>query len=475
MTKRQKVYYQLSIPPIPGDAGRHPPMVHIARGFDHHLPFLQQGRRPLICISDWQFETSTQRQWWKNTLPILLAELNGNTEWLQRALVLVAGDMASSNNELMGSASDDVPVLDWLHDSFPQGDVFMIYGNHDNISQDHLTRVNAGSSNLPCLLPHGEPILVPLLRPTRKHDQVGTAKGNSNDDGKNSAAKKYSTIQESCNVTNDEVHRRNRTREDKVAITPGMTKQERAAQYAKVKFEKLPKQPKVTKQTIQWRKQNPQQARLADTIKKNSNGPTAEKKKISKKTTTTQQHPTTRMLRLGGVHGIPASHDEGLKKIQRTSYFDTLSSLCGEDELDVLVTHSNPRLPGQERKVKGEDAGRIYQEFCQSSARLLVHGHMHTDPVVSVVQDGKIVVNSDCRVVMFIPDEMDNNEEEEEEVQQGQQKLSGSKTKTKKKTKPQATNVRNTTKATTTRARTTPYPNFDSDSIFVRGEDGCCG
>lgn len=97
---------------------------------------------------------------------------------------------------------------------------------------------------------------------------------------------------------------------------------------------------------------------------------------------------------IGAVHGIPASHNEGMQKIERRDYFEALERVCSAP-IDILVTHSNPLLPGQEKKVKGEDAPRIFECFKRSTAYLHVHGHMHTEPVISVLEDGKIVVNSD--------------------------------------------------------------------------------
>ena len=72
--------------------------------------------------------------------------------------------------------------------------------------------------------------------------------------------------------------------------------------------------------------------------------------------------------------------------------------------MDILMTHSNPCLPGQEDLVCGDDAKEVFQLFMKSSARLHVHGHMHTPQVVSVIEEGKIVVNADCRVVVLLRD-----------------------------------------------------------------------
>jgi uncharacterized protein (UPF0548 family) len=56
------------------------------------------------------------------------------------------------------------------------------------------------------------------------------------------------------------------------------------------------------------------------------------------------------------------------------------------------------------RPIRGEDALRVAECFQKSSTQLHVHGHMHTDPAVLVLEDtGKVVVNCDCRVVAFVP------------------------------------------------------------------------
>ena len=68
----------------------------------------------------------------------------------------------------------------------------------------------------------------------------------------------------------------------------------------------------------------------------------------------------------------------------------------------MLVTHANPKLPGQD-EVRGDDAPRLHEAFLRSSAALHVHGHMHTESVVAVVAPGKVVANSDGRVIAFAP------------------------------------------------------------------------
>lgn len=109
-------------------------------------------------------------------------------------------------------------------------------------------------------------------------------------------------------------------------------------------------------------------------------------------------------LRIGGVHGIPSAQDviagSLWKKRPRAVYFQQMHKVCSQ--ADVVVLHSNPKLPGQE-EVEGTDAPRIFSGFMQGTARLLVHGHMHTREVVTVVSDRKVVVNCDCRVVVLLP------------------------------------------------------------------------
>ena len=53
---------------------KHPPTVHVAYGFEEHLPFLRSDR-PLICISDWQYEPATQRHFWQQAFRTLCGAL----------------------------------------------------------------------------------------------------------------------------------------------------------------------------------------------------------------------------------------------------------------------------------------------------------------------------------------------------------------------------------------------------------------
>lgn len=356
-----------------------PPTVHIARGFSRRLPILRTGR-PLICISDWQFETPTQEHFWEQAYNILVSQLGGDEDLLSRAIVLVAGDMASCSNTLLGSASDAAPNLHWLHKTFNQGDIFTIYGNHCLPDSSHLKLSNS-ASGLPCLLPNGQSISVPLagtddnqyqlLSDTEIDDLVDTFQSHSKSNHKNGSV----------------------ARPKKPKIPHGLTKQQRAAYCANLKFEKAPRQ------KSQWSHQNPEQAAVVEAMKAIHNRILAAPNSAEQSSSADSE---IEKVRIGAVHGIPAARGMGLQKIERQEYFDHLYQVCSEP-IDILVTHSNPCLPGQEYKVKGEDAPQILDYFQKSSAYLLVHGHMHTEPVVSVLDDGKVVVNSDCRVVAFLP------------------------------------------------------------------------
>lgn len=81
---------------------------------------------------------------------------------------------------------------------------------------------------------------------------------------------------------------------------------------------------------------------------------------------------------------------------------------CGG--VDILVTqHAHPKQPHQsDQVVRGDqDATRLYEYFTRKScsAKLHVHGHTHSDPAVSVLEDvgNKVVVNADHRIVAFVP------------------------------------------------------------------------
>ena len=105
---------------------------------------------------------------------------------------------------------------------------------------------------------------------------------------------------------------------------------------------------------------------------------------------------------VAAAHGIPASYTQGLRKLERDDYFRAVDAALHSSTVDVLVTHANAKLPGLHDDVlRDEDAPRLYDAFLRSSASLHVHGHMHTEPAVAVVAPGKVVVNADCRVVVF--------------------------------------------------------------------------
>jgi len=295
----------------------------------------------------------------------------------------VAGDMASAGNELRGTSSDAAPQLRWLSESIhPSGDVFMIYGNHDLMDVEHLEMRNV-ISRLPALLPHGVVSSVPLF-------PCGSTCADLPIDGCVSSSTPPAT--EAC-IT--ELKKPSRPRDGKVApaLPPeqlvGLTKAERAALYANYQFEKRPALSKLEKQEKQWSDQNPAQAELLSRFR-------------ARAQPTLPVMQELQSLHIGAVHGIPASHSEGLRKLGRDEYFHAVDAVCSMP-LDILVTHSNPQLPGQEAIVRGEDAPRLFELFMRSSAALHVHGHMHTKEVVSVVAEGKVVVNSDCRVVVLVP------------------------------------------------------------------------
>jgi len=374
----------------------HPPTVHIARGFEEHLPFLKDLNRPLICISDWQFETTTQEHFWEQAVNVLNNELGG-PEALECAIVLVAGDMASCGNALRGPKSDDAPRLHWLQNSVPRGSIHMLYGNHCHMAAEHLQMTNP-SSGTPCLLPHGGSVSVPLsglsclaragreaLEATRIIPPAQTS-GNSS----SQAARKQAKTRQ----------RAPRIQQPQVTLPPGLSKQERKAYYERQNYIKLPKIRSPEQQSDQWRVQNPEQAHLGEQMQQMH-------EKFAAATVSTVQAGSNGtsepVLRIGAVHGIPASYTKGLQKIEREEYFAAIGAVCSLN-IDILVTHTNPRLPVHgEHFIQGPDAPRLYEEFIKSPARLLVHGHMHTEPVVSVLEGGNVVVNSDCRVVAFAP------------------------------------------------------------------------
>jgi len=109
-------------------------------------------------------------------------------------------------------------------------------------------------------------------------------------------------------------------------------------------------------------------------------------------------------LQIGGVHGIPGKSD-GWKKRDRREYYTGLRRVC--TSADIVITHHNPALPFQTHLLdEGEpksDARDIFRIFNEGAARLLVNGHSQTSEVVTVLPNGKVVVNSDHRVVVLMP------------------------------------------------------------------------
>jgi len=256
----------------------------------------------------------------------------------------------------------------------------MIYGNHDLMDYHHLQMRNA-ASGLPALLPHGAISVVPSCSLELVVAELSVEPCAQLLAQSDTAA--YIVVP-SCLASGTTVP----------MVPPdqlvGLTKSERAALYARCKFEKRPTLSKQEKQEKQWSDQNPAQAALLNQFR------------ARVQPTSLLASDGNRSVRIGAVHGIPASHSEGLRKLGRNEYFQAAEAVCGMP-LDILVTHSNPRLPGQDAIVHGEDAPRLFELFMRSSAVLHVHGHMHTHEVVSVVKEGKVVVNSDCRVVVFVP------------------------------------------------------------------------
>jgi hypothetical protein len=109
-------------------------------------------------------------------------------------------------------------------------------------------------------------------------------------------------------------------------------------------------------------------------------------------------------LQIGGVHGIPGKSD-GWKKRDRREYYTGLRKVC--NSADIVITHHNPALPFQTHLLdEGEpksDARDIFRIFSEGAAQLLVNGHSQTSEVVTVLPNGKVVVNSDHRVVVLMP------------------------------------------------------------------------
>lgn len=279
----------------------HLPVIHVVRGAGRWLPFLAApDAAPVVCISDWQYERATQRQFWEAALPIV-QDACGGEEALANALMLIAGDMASAADELRGTSSDAVPdLVPFASCLGPQGTLLFVYGNHD----DEVQAPGRNGSGLSQLLPDGEAVYT-------NRDSGAAQSGHADEPSKQ----------------------------------------------------------------VRW-------------------GKNKEESKKSK----------AYGLRVGGVHGIPSSQEVLVgslwKKRARDIYFRQVRQVCSD--ADVVVVHSNPKLPGQE-EVEGPDGPALLRAFMQGSGKLLVHGHMHTQEVVTVVSDARVVVNSDCRVVILLP------------------------------------------------------------------------
>eukprot|EP00928_Gymnodinium_smaydae_P083199 TRINITY_DN66453_c0_g1_i1.p1 TRINITY_DN66453_c0_g1~~TRINITY_DN66453_c0_g1_i1.p1 ORF type:complete len:480 (-),score=78.87 TRINITY_DN66453_c0_g1_i1:217-1458(-) len=104
-------------------------------------------------------------------------------------------------------------------------------------------------------------------------------------------------------------------------------------------------------------------------------------------------------LQIGGVHGIPGKAD-GWKKRNRKEYFQRLEFLC--DRSDVVITHSNPKLPFQ-TYIDDQDAERMYAAFKQGTAKMLVNGHLQTQEVLTILPSKQVVVNADKRIIVLLP------------------------------------------------------------------------
>jgi hypothetical protein len=124
---------------------------------------------------------------------------------------------------------------------------------------------------------------------------------------------------------------------------------------------------------------------------------------------------------ISGVHGIPCSKKNltnymkeerkkyrndvsEYKKIERRRYRKALEN---PKNTDILVTHLNPKLPEHEGNTRLEDDvgdhQHLFDTFMKSSARLLVHGHFQISGPVTIINDSKVVVNTDHRVVVLLP------------------------------------------------------------------------
>lgn len=405
---------------------KHAPTVHVAHGYENHLPFLRAGR-PIICLADWQFEPATQRHFWEQALRALTSE-SSLGDSVASAIVLVAGDMASAGEERRGSKSDSVPDLDWLFESFPNGDVYCVYGNHDLPDAQHLAWRSA-CSGLPRLLPHGAALRLPLVQPSTEPATVGHAESDGRAGlGVEATNDLVGSGQEASGEEEAEpIHADGRAEEGPPSVhqgagkeplptaeqLAGLDKRDRAALWAACASgekragaapSKRDRQPRQRASRTQWPVEAQLEARLRQLhagypalLSAASNAPARGAAKGA-----ARGAGCAASVAVAAAHGIPASYTQGLRKLERDDYFRAVDAALHSTAVDVLVTHANAKLPGlHDDVVRDEDAPRLYDAFLRSSASLLVHGHMHTEPVVAVVAPGKVVVNADCRVVVF--------------------------------------------------------------------------
>ena len=387
---------------------RRGPELHLVHGLAPHLPWLTE--RAVVCLSDWQFDVPSQRHFWTQTVEHLRDELGA--EQFAQAIFLVAGDMASSDNTLRGVASDAAPDFSWLLESLAKdNELYVVYGNHDVVSAEHVDMRN--SSGTRCILPH-EAIAVAGVAEEDAGPQIPALKEELSAEKSTKDPVGFAKLQAgpvAANLVGDEVP----TNE----AMQGLSKAERAAYYQQMRAHnshiperKTPKLTKLQRQEKQWRDQNAEEANLVEHLLSLMNGrKTVASTPQGGGNANSAPGRCRRVLRIGCVHGIPASHSQGFKKIERTAYLRALRSICcppgemsdeAKERMDILMTHSNPCLPGQEDVVRGDDAKEIFRLFMMSSARLHVHGHQHTPEVVSVIDEGKVVVNCDLRVVVLM-------------------------------------------------------------------------
>ena len=389
-----------------GQRVRRGPELHFVQGLSQHLPWLQ--KRAVVCLSDWQFDVPSQRHFWTQTMEHLHDELGA--EQVAQALFLVAGDMASCDNALRGVASDAAPDFSWLVESLTEeNEVYVVYGNHDVMAAEHYDMRNSIGSR--CILPQGAVSTAGVVC-----DRLPAKSVEKGEDPRETYELQDPVVKGDSSTDESLIDQRPAAAEavagealSKEALE-GLSKSERDAYYQRLRThnpkmftKKVPKLTKLQAQEKQWCDQNAEESNLVNRFLLTS----AQESGGAPPTSGTARCE----LRIGCVHGIPASHSQGLKKIERGAYFGALKSICcgergdeKERKMEILMSHSNPCLPGQEDVVCGDDAKEIFQLFMKSSARLHVHGHMHTPEVVSVIEEGKIVVNADCRVVVLLRD-----------------------------------------------------------------------